>query len=287
MIASVLRHSALLLALYSSATAQMVTFCPPNVNSTGSAATLSGAFGSGVGSGLHLEVTGGVPNEFGYFAVGDQVSPATPISLGLLCLGGGGARVYRYNASGTAWFSIGQFNAAGTFVNGAGTSAIGTGFDVPNTIPDGVPSQILLGDTWHFQFWYRDSPAQAGSSNLSNGLSVTFHPPGTPIAGMIAIPAGTFQMGSNAPSGPPYFGGPYTQPVHTVTISQNFWMSSTEVTQAQYQALMGGNPSNFVGANRPVEQVSWHDARALLRRTHSSRAGFGERSRWGRVSVAH
>ncbi|MEZ6020808.1 MAG: formylglycine-generating enzyme family protein [Planctomycetota bacterium] len=181
----------------------------------------------------------------------------------MLCLGGPGSSVYRYNVAGTDWFSIGQFDASGTFVNASGTSATGTGFDVPSTIPDGVPSPIVLGDTWHFQLWYRDSPAQAGSSNFSNGLSVTFHPPGTPIAGMVAIPAGTFQMGSNAPLGAPYFPSTGEQPVHTVHISQSFWMSATEVTQGQYQALMGVNPSYFSGgANRPVEQVSWHDARA-------------------------
>ncbi|MEZ5973783.1 MAG: formylglycine-generating enzyme family protein [Planctomycetota bacterium] len=211
---------------------------------------------------MHLEVNGGVPNEFGYFLVGDQVSPATPISMGMLCLGGAGSNIYRYNVSGTDWFSIGQFDAFGTFANGSGTSGTGMGFDVPNTIPDGVPSPILLGDTWHFQLWYRDSPAQAGGSNFSSGLSVTFNPPGTPIAGMVPIPAGTFQMGSNAPSGAPYFNTASTQPVHTVTISQSFWMSSTEVTQPQYEALMGVNPSYWVAPLRPVERVSWHDARA-------------------------
>jgi formylglycine-generating enzyme required for sulfatase activity len=56
-------------------------------------------------------------------------------------------------------------------------------------------------------------------------------------------------------------------PVHTVTLT-GFQMSKYPVTQAQYEAVMGSNPSNFktnitageVQENRPVEQVSWYDA---------------------------
>ena len=50
--------------------------------------------------------------------------------------------------------------------------------------------------------------------------------------------------------------------VHTVSITQQFWMSKYEVTQSEYQALRGSNPSFFQGAsfpnfaNRPVEQVT-------------------------------
>ena len=47
-----------------------------------------------------------------------------------------------------------------------------------------------------------------------------------------------------------------------MTLTEPFYMGKTEVTQAQYQALAGENPSHFRGADRPVEQVSWEDARA-------------------------
>lgn len=74
---------------------------------------------------------------------------------------------------------------------------------------------------------------------------------------MVFIPAGTFIMGS-----PPSEAarssseGPQTQ----VTISRGFCMGKYEVTQAEYVAVMGSNPSSFVGdMNRPVEQVSWFD----------------------------
>lgn len=53
---------------------------------------------------------------------------------------------------------------------------------------------------------------------------------------------------------------------HSVTLTQGFWISDHEVTQAEYEAVMGSNPSGFQGADRPVEQVSWHDAVEYCRR---------------------
>jgi formylglycine-generating enzyme required for sulfatase activity len=47
---------------------------------------------------------------------------------------------------------------------------------------------------------------------------------------------------------------------HEVTISKPFYVGVTEVTQAQYEAVMGTNPSKFKGATNPVETVSWNDA---------------------------
>lgn len=41
-------------------------------------------------------------------------------------------------------------------------------------------------------------------------------------------------------------------------------MGRTEVTQAQWEAVMGSNPSHFKGANRPVELVSWKDCKTFL-----------------------
>ena len=51
-------------------------------------------------------------------------------------------------------------------------------------------------------------------------------------------------------------------PQHEVTISKPFYMGVTEVTQAQYEAVMGTNPSHldFKGATNPVDTVSWNDA---------------------------
>ena len=53
---------------------------------------------------------------------------------------------------------------------------------------------------------------------------------------------------------------------HEVVIEQRFWLGERPVTQRQYEALMGANPSMFKGRNRPVENVSHDDALEYCRR---------------------
>ena len=61
---------------------------------------------------------------------------------------------------------------------------------------------------------------------------------------------------------------------HTVTLTQGYWMSDHETTQAEYQLVMGSNPSKFKGQSLPVEQVSWDDAVAYCQKlTERERAG--------------
>lgn len=66
------------------------------------------------------------------------------------------------------------------------------------------------------------------------------------------------------------------KPQHRVTISNGFWMGKYEVTQGQWQAVMGDNPSNFkdCGANCPIEQVSWDDIQVFLRKLNQKNDGF-------------
>ncbi len=152
-----------------------VIFCDPAAaNSTGSAAVLSAFFGSGVGSDLHLEMVNGPPMEFGYFLVGTSIQdPGIPVGNGTLCLDPANP-LGRYNVFGTDRYSLGQFDTSGVMQNGGGTSLVGSGFDVPSTLPLPSDPMILSGETWHFQAWYRDTPAGAGASNVPNGVSVTW-----------------------------------------------------------------------------------------------------------------
>lgn len=70
---------------------------------------------------------------------------------------------------------------------------------------------------------------------------------------MVPIPGGSFEMGSKK-------GSTAEQPLHQVQIS-SFYMMKCEVTQKDYEKIVGTNPSNFTGdLNRPVESVSWFDA---------------------------
>jgi formylglycine-generating enzyme required for sulfatase activity len=82
---------------------------------------------------------------------------------------------------------------------------------------------------------------------------------GKPIGteGFVWILPGTFVMGS-----PSSEEGRYDDEVqHRVTLTQGFWLSDHEVTQAEYQEVMRTNPSYFKGdPNRPVETVTWNDA---------------------------
>jgi formylglycine-generating enzyme required for sulfatase activity len=76
----------------------------------------------------------------------------------------------------------------------------------------------------------------------------------------VYVKAGTFRMGS-AESGPND-----EKPVHEVKISRGYWMGTCEVTQAQWRALMGTDPSKFKGDELPVENVSWYDAAEFCRK---------------------
>ena len=142
-----------------------------------------------------------------------------------------------------------------------------------------VPSNPALAGADLFAQGLLVTDNQGFLLGLTNALQITLAAPTGPIPGVTPIPGlaiiqpGTFQMGSNAPSGAPYFGS--IGPVHQVTISKPFWMGTTEVTQAQYQALMGTNPSNFAGANRPVEQVSWFNAQAYSAALTAQQSALG------------
>ena len=72
---------------------------------------------------------------------------------------------------------------------------------------------------------------------------------------MIFIKGGTFKMGS--PASENWRGDDETQ--HEITVS-DFYISSHEITQAEYKSIMNNNPSNFKGDDLPVENVSWLDA---------------------------
>jgi formylglycine-generating enzyme required for sulfatase activity len=74
----------------------------------------------------------------------------------------------------------------------------------------------------------------------------------------VRISAGEFMMGSTN-------GDEDEKPAHRVRISQGFEMGKYKVTQAQWEAVMGKNPSHFKGPDLPVETVSWDDAQAFIK----------------------
>ncbi|MBW2606595.1 MAG: caspase family protein [Deltaproteobacteria bacterium] len=97
-------------------------------------------------------------------------------------------------------------------------------------------------------------PPKPKSKKISDSLGMKF----------VSIMPGTFMMGS--PSSEP--GRESDEKQHQVTLTKGFYMQTTEVTQGQWRAVMGNNPSHFenCGDDCPVEKVSWNDAQGFIRR---------------------
>jgi formylglycine-generating enzyme required for sulfatase activity len=82
---------------------------------------------------------------------------------------------------------------------------------------------------------------------------------------MVWLLPGEFDMGSNEREN--------AKPVHRVRLTQGFWMGKYEVTQEQWERVMGNNPSRFKAAHNPVENVSWHDCQKFLKKLNSEVRG--------------
>jgi formylglycine-generating enzyme len=111
------------------------------------------------------------------------------------------------------------------------------------------------------------SKAPTSKAELKAGQGKTFTLPGGVKLEMVYIAPGTFIMGS--PSSEAGRNDDETQ--HQVTLTKGFWLGKYEVTQGQWEAIMGNNPSHFsnCGSNCPVEQVSWNDCQEFIRKLNN------------------
>ncbi len=122
----------------------------------------------------------------------------------------------------------------------AGVLLLGAMVSVPSTATGAAPLKI--------------APAAAAAS--SGGREITVMLPGNVPLVLVRIPAGTFTMGS--PIGERSRGDDETQ--HLVTLTRDYFIGKYEVTQGQWLAIMGNNPSYFSSGDEfPVDQVSWAD----------------------------
>ena len=88
---------------------------------------------------------------------------------------------------------------------------------------------------------------------------------------MVLIPAGKFMMGSPASE----VGRKDNETQHEVTLTKPFYMGKYEVTQEQWQAVMGNNPSTRTkGAKLPVTDVSWNDCQDFIKKLNVRMNGF-------------
>jgi formylglycine-generating enzyme required for sulfatase activity len=115
------------------------------------------------------------------------------------------------------------------------------GVDYPNQITNRMRARVTADDR---------AAGDLRTFELANGVNII----------MVWIPPGEFMMGSEL--------GRDATPVHQVTFAEGFWMSQYEVTQAQWEVVMGDNPSHYQGDeipnyvdadNLPIENVSWYD----------------------------
>lgn len=84
---------------------------------------------------------------------------------------------------------------------------------------------------------------------------------------MIKVESGTFRMGSTT-------GDSDEQPVHSVTLSKDYYIGETEVTQELWTTVMGSNPSCFTSDSQlPVERVSWNDCQTFITKLNSLTGG--------------
>ena len=107
--------------------------------------------------------------------------------------------------------------------------------------------------TWSEHYTWGDFD-ESNKATCTNTIGMEF----------VRIPAGEFEMGS-----PSDEEGRYSKegPVHHVTIENSFYMGKYEVTQKQWRAIKGDNPSYFTGDdNLPVESVSWDDVQEFIRK---------------------
>jgi len=114
-----------------------------------------------------------------------------------------------------------------------------------------IAACLAAGGLWYYTAGQRHW--QETVLDLGNGVKMR----------LVLIPAGKFMMGSPATEAGR---GSEEGPQHEVTISNPFYMGVFEVTQEQYEQVMGVNPSNFKGAKNPVETVFWDDAVEFCRK---------------------
>ena len=116
---------------------------------------------------------------------------------------------------------------------------------------------ILSPDVLRNQITLEKTRPTAGESRVFDGIEFVW------------IPPGEFRMGSTS-----RHADSDEKPVTRVRITRGFWMGKYEVTQAQWKAVMGSNPSRFKNCGDwPVEEVSWNDVQEFIRKLNARSGG--------------
>ena len=116
--------------------------------------------------------------------------------------------------------------------------------------------------------WEEFDANQTSPNNFEEENELTFKLTSTVDLEMLWVNPGSFTMGSpsseDGRNGGSTVAGRDFEIQHQVTLSKGLYLGKYEVTQAQYEAVMGTNPSEIKGANKPVELVSWDDSQVFV-----------------------
>ena len=114
----------------------------------------------------------------------------------------------------------------------------------------GFPSQTAAG------------PSATNAANPNKELLIAFG--GSVTMEFVLVPAGSFMMGSDKHS---------ALPTHKVTITKPFYIGKYAVTQEQWKAVMGSNPSYYGGERNPVDSVSWNECQTFIEKLNKEVPG--------------
>jgi formylglycine-generating enzyme required for sulfatase activity len=196
-------------------------------------------------------------NGSGYYAQSPQNDPSGPRS--------GSYRVAR----GGGWAGpAGNCRSANRGGDGPGNRDNGQGFRLVRALSDlpVTPSPTGAGQG--------GSPRPEPPGVAAGGSGATAALPATRQADLgggvkmdlVLIPSGEFMMGSSD-------GDSDEKPVHKVQIGRPLYMGKYEVTQEQWERVMGSNPNRLKGARNPVENVSWNDSQEFINKLNAKGQG--------------
>ena len=162
-----------------------------------------------------------------------------------------------------------RIHSAAEFLNGlkgGSASAKPAVQDEETTIVEAVGDTTIIGQPQHAG-QQKSRPAQSPQQTPQQKIeSKTFTVNGVSFD-MMKVEAGTFTMGATPEMEDACDD---EKPAHQVTLTNNYYLGKTEVTQALWKAVMGSNPSYFKGDNKPVERVEWDDCQTFISKLNAA-----------------